>query len=149
MSLARLRIRKEQSPGNWVPLPCPILQPCFQKNLWYPCLTSLRGLQLAVAGQMILQHLIGQRSQTDRKACWAWTPQDAGSGSLRTFVLPPVGLALGQCLQEGPLGASQLCSAPFILPSLDCTASFPPASGGWPHRTPAPVPDSLPLKITY
>lgn len=66
----------------------------------------------------------------DSTGCWL---------QLSIFVFQPVGLALGQCLQKGTLGALQLCSA-ALSSSVPRTVwpAFPAASGGWPHRTPAP-----------
>lgn len=146
----RSQNKEETRPGNLVLLPYPIVPSCFQKSLWYPCLTSSRGLQSAVAGQMIsTQHLTGQGSQANRKACWAWTPQDAGSSSASLYSSLWVLLRASTC-RKGPWGpcscAQLLFHPPFLGPrgQLSLQLLMAGLTGPLP-----PVPDSFPLKITY
>lgn len=122
--------QEETSPGNLVLLPYPIVWSCFQKNLGYPCLTSSRGLRLPVPGQMIsTRHLTGHRSQANRKACWAWTPQDAGSSSTSLYSSLWVLLWASTC-RKGPWGPCSCAQPSFISHSLDFEASFPCTASG-------------------
>lgn len=136
-----------------MPLAYPLLPSCFQENLWYPCLTSLRRLRLAVATQMIwqhgTQHLTGQQSQANRKACWAWTPQDAGSSSASLYSSLWVLLWASAC-RKGPWGPCSCAQLLFHLPFLGLCGqlSLQLLVAGLTGPLP-PVPDSLPLKITY
>lgn len=133
----------ETSSGNWVPLPYPMAQSCFQKNLRYPCLTSLRGLWLAVAWtDRRSGRTVPSTSQgSDPKQ----TGRHAGPGLHRMLAqaqrlcILACGSRSGPALSErDPGGLAAVLSSSFIFHPLDSVASFLAAPGGWPYRTLAP-----------
>lgn len=145
--------QKKQQAQEMLSLPYPLVWSCFQKDLCHPRLYLFEVALVSCAGQMSgqysTQHLTGQPSQANRKACWAWAPQDAGSSSASLYSGLWVLLWASAC-RKGPWGLCSCAQQLFHLcfPRFCGQLSLPAASGGWPHRTPAPVPDSLPLKTS-